>query len=232
MNHNQKKPYICNECDKTFCGNSLLEMHKRSVHVEPTWKCEICASLYKTKGDLGKHTKRQHDPNEQRTECTKCFSNVVDIVTHTERAHVPGIPFACEICKKSYKVRRYLRRHMLTHKIKTLTYNCPLCKKVFSNAVNLQNHKETHVSKSNESKLACNICKQLCPRRGLLSHIKQHQAEVICNICNAVLKSQTNLKGHITRKHSKREREKCSFEDCEALFFAEYRLEHNQRKTP
>ena len=224
MNHMQEKPYICNQCGKTFSANSLLEIHKRSVHVEATWKCEVCESCYKTKGDLKKHVIRKHDPNEERMECTKCFIKVLNIIEHTKRAHFTGTPFSCEICTKSYKARKYLKRHLLTHKTKTFTYNCPLCNKSFSDAVDLKSHKESHISISNQNRLACNICEQLYPRRGLLTHMKSHKTGVICNICNAVLANQTNLKGHIAQKHIKKERERCSFEDRKTEFYAEYRL--------
>ena len=119
---------------------------------------------------------------------------------------------------------------LLTHKTKTFIYNCPLCNNSFSDAVDLKSHKESHISRSNQNRLACNICEQLYPRRGLLTHMKSHKTGVICNICNAVLANQTNLKGHIARKHSKNERERCSFEDCKTEFYAEYRLGHIKRK--
>ena len=120
---------------------------------------------------------------------------------------------------------------MLTHKIKTYIHSCPLCDKKFSNLVTLQSHKKSHMSKSNQSKLVCNICEQSYPRLGFSNHMKRHKAGgFICNICNTVLSNQSNLKSHIARKHSTKEKENCSFGDCEALFFAEYRLEHNKRK--
>ena len=50
-------PFKCNQCEKTFCDNERLGNHKRNVHVEATWGCDICARVYKTKSDLRKHQK-------------------------------------------------------------------------------------------------------------------------------------------------------------------------------
>ena len=73
MNHKQEKPFIKKRCDKACCANSLLEIRNTSAHVEATWKCEVCESSYKTKGDLKRHTIRKHDPNEQMTGVYKMF---------------------------------------------------------------------------------------------------------------------------------------------------------------
>ena len=225
-------PFKCNQCDKTFCDNERLGNHKRNVHAEATWECEICARVYKTKGDLRKHKKRNHDPNGDIKACNICSTKVVDISSHTSRQHPKGAAKLCKICLKSFKNDRYLKRHMSIHRIEPNIYACTLCTKEFPSKSSLRDHKMGHKMQVIESKLACNICQKFYPRRNLRNHIRSHETKrVSCNICNKVLATEQNLQMHKAQKHTEREKQVCSYENCKSSFLAgeKYLLLHIKR---
>ena len=57
----EKKPYKCDICDKSFPLKSILQSHVGSVHKKKNpFKCEICDYRCSQKGDLKKHMKSIH----------------------------------------------------------------------------------------------------------------------------------------------------------------------------
>ena len=59
--HEEKKPYKCDICDKSFPLKSVLQTHIGSVHKKKNpFKCEICDYRCSQKGDLKKHMKTIH----------------------------------------------------------------------------------------------------------------------------------------------------------------------------
>ena len=59
--HEEKKPYKCEICDKSFSLKSILQTHVGSVHKKKNpFKCEICDYRCSQKGDLKKHMKSIH----------------------------------------------------------------------------------------------------------------------------------------------------------------------------
>ena len=59
--HEEKKPYKCDICDKSFSLKSILQTHIGSVHKKKNpFKCEICDYRCSQKGDLKKHRNSIH----------------------------------------------------------------------------------------------------------------------------------------------------------------------------
>ena len=59
--YEEKKPYKCDICDKSFALKSILQTHIGSVHKKKNpFKCEICDYRCSQKGDLKKHRNSIH----------------------------------------------------------------------------------------------------------------------------------------------------------------------------
>lgn len=74
--HTGEKPYPCPQCDERFLSASRRMEHLRRKHWGPTFKCDICASTFKTSFCLKKHKLRHFDPNsrlyaQKTTDCVE-----------------------------------------------------------------------------------------------------------------------------------------------------------------
>lgn len=82
-----KRPYPCDECDKSFSVTNSLARHKMSVH--RGIRSHVCK------------------------ECSKCFIAASDLQRHM-RIHAPEKPLACDMCSKSFSQADILERHKMT----------------------------------------------------------------------------------------------------------------------
>ena len=60
------------------------------------------------------------------------------------KAHSDDRPFECDFCKKAYKDRGALNKHLLTHQEKKV--ECSVCKRQFTNQKQVARHMQFHYS--------------------------------------------------------------------------------------
>ena len=58
--HEGRKPFKCNQCNYCCASNQQLTNHFTSVHEGIRIKCEICDTVFTTKGNLNKHMRNLH----------------------------------------------------------------------------------------------------------------------------------------------------------------------------
>uniref|UniRef100_A0A8C4SC42 C2H2-type domain-containing protein n=1 Tax=Erpetoichthys calabaricus TaxID=27687 RepID=A0A8C4SC42_ERPCA len=102
--------------------------------------------------------------------------------------------FQCTFCSKSFRVQRYLNKHLRTHS--TLTFICTFCNEDFTGEMDLHNHMQIHSTQT----FVCKLCdKHFHARRYLTNHVKTHSLmnSFQCQHCSETFTRQKSLKAHL-----------------------------------
>ncbi|XP_050340801.1 uncharacterized protein LOC126767281 [Bactrocera neohumeralis] len=111
--------------------------------------------------------------------CDARFTNDIALRKHHQLAHSnqASMPFVCSICKRGFRMRSALHRHMETHDSEGRPYECTLCHVRFPRPSQLTLHKLTvHFLRKPH---ACDVCgKQFGTESALKTHNKFHAAHM------------------------------------------------------
>lgn len=122
------------------------------------------------------------------TKCRKVYKKKAGLNKHMMK-HTGEQKFRCEICDRGFQFKSVLQVHMKVHN-RVNPYKCAKCKKSFTTEVALQNHEK-----------------------------KVHSDPVICHLCNMPFVRQHNLVVHMMQKHGQTAQHRCS--SCRKPFFTE-----------
>jgi hypothetical protein len=124
------KPHACAHpgCGRRFKLKNLLTAHLRVHSDERPHPCTHCEKRFKTKGELKSHLKAVHK------------------ITDASISATPPTPFACTHagCGRSFRWKSRLKTHMISHSVER-PFACTLCKKTFKSKSQLAHHmREVH----------------------------------------------------------------------------------------
>ncbi|XP_048485748.1 zinc finger protein 778-like [Plutella xylostella] len=124
-------PLACHICKERFLYWSPLENHLFDVHgiAKKTYPCKECGIQLDTRNKLYCHFRKEHTDELKCSDCGKCFSVRSKLEEHV-LVHTGGKPHQCAICEKTFRTKKSIRLHMITHGDQKKT--CPICKKVLS----------------------------------------------------------------------------------------------------
>ncbi|XP_022097506.1 oocyte zinc finger protein XlCOF6-like [Acanthaster planci] len=221
--HTQAKIFECTYCDKTFLMKSWLHSHER-YHTKP-FSCDLCGRAFGDKKIRDVH--RRSHTNEKPFVCAECgqaFRSKAVAIKHGRR-HSGLKPYVCKICNKAYTQIHNLTDHEKTH-VDDQTFACKTCGKVFYARSSLRRHriKEHPDEKTGVQKIplsrnqvitkepgvfeiirkpyVCKVCTEgYKTKKSLKMHEKIHEASRVCQYCNAVFVSRSDLVIHI-RSHT------------------------------
>ncbi|EDS41442.1 zinc finger and BTB domain-containing protein 6 [Culex quinquefasciatus] len=114
--HRTENQFKCNECDKAFHEDKLLQEHIRTKHRgERPYQCKLCPKTYTRSSSLFMHVQINHENIKKALyrcdKCTKSFLN-----RHHYERHVnshEGLKLnQCPHCGTKYEYKAYLVQHI------------------------------------------------------------------------------------------------------------------------
>ena len=112
--------FICEVCSKEFQFKEQIRNH-RKVHSEIIFGCDLCNKLFKTKDGLVKHVKIH--TGEKLFTCSTCgksFADPSSCKNHEKYQHAEiDLNNSCNICSRTFRRVRELKRHKVIHELKT-----------------------------------------------------------------------------------------------------------------
>jgi uncharacterized Zn-finger protein len=112
-----------------------------------------------------------------------------------QHEHTGQHPYACDVCKKTFRYKSSMNRHQLTHSGQRL-YACDVCSKTFSWKSSLKEHQLTH---SAQHPFACDVCSKTFSRKsGVKEHQLTHsgQRPYACDVCSKTFSRKSCKKEH------------------------------------
>ncbi|XP_059175796.1 zinc finger protein 62-like [Physella acuta] len=207
----QKTSFVCDVCKKKFKSESHLVCHQVVHTAVQFYICSLCDR------DVGS-------------------AEMYDV--HLIKRHFLPKPFKCELCDKSFKLKRSLRLHKRSH-VKELFHKCDKCNYQTHSKYQLRSHEVYH---SNVKPYKCRSCDYSCFHLNKLnSHVKVHTGEkpYRCNICyknfshHAGLKRHKKGKAQVIISNSKNTKKMISCEFCTQVFACFKNLcKHLKKKHP
>lgn len=168
--------HCCNVCGESFAeALDLLahaEMHARD---QATHQCLLCGDRFAEESAIKLHINEQHRNELTDTTCRICGKICKDgrsLMRHSwdhsnERSH------SCSRCAKSFQNKARLKRHMVSHKNKSVV--CDQCGEEFPDGRSLMNHRHAHTK---ASQFHCSICgKSFGSRSSQQIHLRYHTGE-------------------------------------------------------
>ncbi|XP_050360007.1 protein suppressor of hairy wing-like isoform X2 [Nymphalis io] len=127
--HYPDQQYVCTLCERRFTRVNRLNVHMKQHRAkEKCAVCDYCGTSFYSKNYLRTHIMKKHCIKEEY-KCDACgflTYNKPSLVMHIKYGHAFELDRQCKICKKYFKMHKYLKSHYWnTHCIK---YNMSLRK--------------------------------------------------------------------------------------------------------
>lgn len=217
--HQGRKPFRCQQCDRSFSKKSHLERHIYAHSDQKPLHCSYCDKGFTTRQQLRRHeithTKSFACPY---TDCNEAFYKHPQLRSHILAVHEKKL--TCKICGKNFQRPYRLHNHVAKHHNPEVEnpYQCSFasCAKNFKTWSQLQ----THV-RNDHPKLRCSICDKPCVgEAGLQMHMKVHDDSVVtrnwkCGICDDMaFPKKSDMLAHYSSEHHENSAEFQLQQDC------------------
>ncbi|EDS41441.1 conserved hypothetical protein [Culex quinquefasciatus] len=115
--HQTENQFKCNECDKTFSLDKLLQEHIRIKHRgERPFQCKLCPKTYPRASTLFMHVKTVHEKIRKKLyrceKCTMSFVNKTAYDRHMNGRHRGIKLHQCPHCGTDYEFKAYVQQHI------------------------------------------------------------------------------------------------------------------------
>jgi len=208
----------------------------KKVRKKNQMACESKKSLFCNSCDFTSKHQKRYDKHmfekHEQTLCSICgmnFETFESFTLHIE-AHMPE---KCDICKKSFKNKDFLKKHVDSTHNRTAKEMCPVCGKIYKNVSNHVRIAHEYMTKQcphcpYSSKISTDLNRHIqrthteetvttCPycaktTKNIKRHLKINKcdrpeekvfAHIKCDRCDKTFSSKEHMKRHIKRIHDK-----------------------------
>ncbi|XP_033230676.1 zinc finger protein 572-like [Belonocnema kinseyi] len=151
------------------------------------------------------------------------YSAASKFETHVN-SHSNTEPFECDICKKTFKNRHNVRKHIHDHIESGGSHKCPVCAESFQNPLSLRIHMRLHLENYDNECVVCH--KRFSTTSNLVRHMFSHgEKSFQCDICSKGFLKPDALANHKRIHLDEEERKllyKCKL--CDKGFIKKYKL--------
>lgn len=166
----------------------------------------LCKAAFQDVQKLNYHMASHNDTSFKCLECDEIFSFWKPLTGHLWRMHKIDMElYSCDKCDyKTYSLSKLNNIHKLIHS-DVKAFACIVCQKSFKNKKQLRNHKMTHTEKSKKVVHTCEVCnKTFFDKRQMKVHMDGVHKKIkpfLCSYCGYKGASKSALKMHI-RQHT------------------------------
>jgi uncharacterized Zn-finger protein len=196
---------LCKFCDNQQFKNDKTLINHLLNHfgVAPKMAtCPIC-NLSLQKKSFARHVRLHGDVQpEVCPYCKKEFREKRSLDKHIRAIHEAERPFPCEHCTESFRNQIELKNHINRH-MKDYPFKCDVCSMTFQKQEALSTHYRLHTG---EKPYICPICeKRFTSEKNKRVHVLRHQGSLPhkCEECDMTFQSRSHLLKHATSHNRK-----------------------------
>lgn len=174
---NSTHPYRCMLCGETFAEEAVIKRHITNVHgAELTSNsCRLCGKLCRDSRTLMKHSwEHSSEKNHSCSKCGKTFHNKARLKRHMQSHRNKSV--TCDVCSEEFPDGRSLMNHRHSHtNVSGRQFPCKECGKTFGSRSSQQIHMRIHTG---ERPYGCRFCWKAFADGGTLrKHERIHTGE-------------------------------------------------------
>ncbi|XP_055540828.1 zinc finger protein 521-like [Wyeomyia smithii] len=204
--HTRFEPHRCQLCRETFIDEKTIKEHVQHIHKADLTdtSCVVCGKSCRTHAALLKHAwehsrERLNYGTHCCSKCGKTFYNKARLKRHMVSHRNKSVK--CEVCLEEFPDGRSLMNHRHSH-TKSRQFPCNVCGKTFGSRSSQQIHLRIH---SGERPYGCRFCWKAFADGGTLrKHERVHTGEKPygCSVCPRAFNQRVVLREHIRSHHS------------------------------
>ncbi|XP_059615572.1 zinc finger protein 528 [Phlebotomus argentipes] len=202
--HARFQPFKCMLCGETFLDETTIKEHIDTTHADELTihSCRLCGKVCRDSRSLMKHAwDHSREKTHSCSKCAKTFHNKARLKRHMMSHRNKSV--TCDVCGEKFPDGRSLMNHRHSHtNVSGRQFPCRECGKTFGSRSSQQIHIRIHTG---ERPYGCKYCWKAFADGGTLrKHERIHTGEkpYACSVCPRAFNQRVVLREHIRSHHS------------------------------